>query len=370
MAQPRTRRPVARSGEERKAFTLIELLVVVAIIGVLAGVLLPALSMARKKARKTSCKSNLRQIGMALKMYEDDWRLYPIGYLQPSVTPYLRGSEEDVFRCPSDPDSGRKDTYSPGFRGGHPSLLGDDREVLLCVCHPGPIFGWFNDGHVGDVKRLADMTKDNVIYARVGSKESAPITYPYGVQGSADVWFLSKGQWSRIFVTDATVNGIYDLSGGPGLVGDAAGDIKGQHGFLVSEANCPQPLAYFDICGASGRFTGYNEWVFYHTHAVGDTYSDNVSFFEVPHVETCSTYRPDDRTKLNYEVLLHARPRRFVSQGVRTVSGWPGPPSGGPVETAAGSYVDEGMVFIGPDRKRAARRWSDGSQAATYYEFQ
>ncbi len=100
----------------RKAFTLIELLVVIAIIAVLAAILFPTFSQAREKARQTACMSNLRQLGMALTQYAQDYdETYFLGpytaviegrRLAPGppdfLFPYVKNSA--VFQCPSEPE--------------------------------------------------------------------------------------------------------------------------------------------------------------------------------------------------------------------------------------------------------------------------
>jgi prepilin-type N-terminal cleavage/methylation domain-containing protein/prepilin-type processing-associated H-X9-DG protein len=59
---------------KKKGFTLIELLVVVAIIAVLVAILLPSLQGARDYAKQISCSSNMRQVGMGLRLYMDEWK--------------------------------------------------------------------------------------------------------------------------------------------------------------------------------------------------------------------------------------------------------------------------------------------------------
>jgi prepilin-type N-terminal cleavage/methylation domain-containing protein/prepilin-type processing-associated H-X9-DG protein len=102
------------------AFTLIELLVVIAIIAILAAILFPVFAQAREKARQTACLSNLKQVGMGLMMYAQDYdETLPVyddnvfDFANPAVytvrpnffgsaIPYIKNNQ--VFGCPSAPD--------------------------------------------------------------------------------------------------------------------------------------------------------------------------------------------------------------------------------------------------------------------------
>ncbi|MCX6377690.1 MAG: prepilin-type N-terminal cleavage/methylation domain-containing protein [Armatimonadetes bacterium] len=131
----------------REGFTLIELLVVIAIIAILAAILFPVFARARRAAMKTSCLNNLKQIGTAVNMYNNDWDdRYPLvtgagreiervfgstygwtgansnlrtqnlsserRWFQNLVSPYAKNKR--IFMCPAVSEDGTWKTHIPG----------------------------------------------------------------------------------------------------------------------------------------------------------------------------------------------------------------------------------------------------------------
>ncbi|PQV63283.1 hypothetical protein B1R32_11310 [Abditibacterium utsteinense] len=103
-------------GNKKFGFTLIELLVVIAIIAILAAILFPVFGRARENARRSSCQSNLKQIGLGIMQYVQDYDEYLPNYVRNGtsptnkfisdytvwadvIQPYIKSTQ--LFVCPS-----------------------------------------------------------------------------------------------------------------------------------------------------------------------------------------------------------------------------------------------------------------------------
>ena len=148
----------------RKGFTLIELLVVIAIIAILAAILFPVFARARENARKTPCLSNLKQVGLGLTQYLQDYDermpaiywgagsqyLWPngvttAGMWMASIYPYVKNTQ--MFSCPSNPTKWAGQYIGNGFSYPINSTIATTAVTLAQIEYPAQcvanVDGWY-----------------------------------------------------------------------------------------------------------------------------------------------------------------------------------------------------------------------------------
>jgi len=172
--------------ESERGFTLIELLVVIAIIAILAGMLLPALSRARENARRSACASNLKQIGLALEMYANDydefyplcggtigWGTTPAGWME-QLFPYVKNKA--LYKCPSYPRGLSDYSYFLGARAAYILTGGPASTSRKKILYPSAfVMGGDSDYRFSE----PDCDKDDYTQNCLGWKEDADHRAPH-----------------------------------------------------------------------------------------------------------------------------------------------------------------------------------------------
>lgn len=188
------------SRKSHKGFTLIELLVVIAIIAILAAILFPVFARARENARRTSCLSNLKQIGLGIMQYTQDYdETYPMNqYYIGSVSgpqvvwngaigPYIKSGNVwgvgGVFTCPS-----------------HPAATQNGQYGINTSISPDGDAAWANPGP-GVVKMASLVKPAQTIY--VTEKGKLDQTWNYSAF-CAEEWCWTDGGYGGLKGEDTT----------------------------------------------------------------------------------------------------------------------------------------------------------------------
>ncbi len=178
------------------AFTLIELLVVIAIIAILAAILFPVFARARENARRTSCQSNLKQIGLGIMQYTQDYdERYPAGIANGAgwkgigwagmINPYVKSAQ--IFSCPDDLNGGNAAVGTRPLSYALDQFLADNsvakidevsRTVMLSEIQTGYNVNFTSPTEAGDYKSAVDFG-DNLAWLDSGGGTNCCAIYNF-----------------------------------------------------------------------------------------------------------------------------------------------------------------------------------------------
>jgi prepilin-type N-terminal cleavage/methylation domain-containing protein/prepilin-type processing-associated H-X9-DG protein len=200
----------------KKGFTLIELLVVIAIIAILAAILFPVFAQAREKARAISCLSNLKQIGVAVTMYTQDFdETEPNAYNKwgtmagwaCEVFPYVKSV--GAFACPDDTNIGNQS-------------VGEVKSTSFGINTNFGVNPWPNPATVpmGITLSKFSAPASTVMLFEVSNAHYVDITAPFGPGGPTGSNWSGYGNW------DGFYNGMSPSGNG---MGNPTGDPQGSN---------------------------------------------------------------------------------------------------------------------------------------------
>lgn len=150
-----------------RAFTLIELLVVVAIIALLAAILFPVFARARENARRASCASNMKQIGLALVQYVQDYD---------EMMPYQAVNNSAPSSYPDQPQNVKNFLSNPQFSNVFSQTMPYIKSTQLLICpsaiRPTTLPSGYSEGAYFAAPTATDDTNYNPNAAVMGRKIS------------------------------------------------------------------------------------------------------------------------------------------------------------------------------------------------------